>query len=320
MDEDDFDKELEQLIKDAMDERDEETNDDRETGDTGEESGSTEETDEQDESEEDDTGTSGDGDEDEHQESNEESTTVNFKPIEVEVSGVKVTINSEEEMLAYVKKGASTFNVEEDRFSEEKTILEQGKISTDDLKLLVDAKNGSKEALALLARKANIDILDVESEMADSYTQQTQYQVESDVDKVANEILSNETLTSEFRRVSNALPKDFMSEITSNAKDLKAFSGHIESGIAQKIIPLAINSQIVNGGSFMDNYNKIGFAMSQKKEQPEVKREVGQREQDLRKRASSGNGHNNSSNVNQSKDIWDMSDEDFNNLDLSKLK
>jgi hypothetical protein len=320
MDEDNFDEELEQLIKDAMDERDEGTDDDGETGDIGEGSGSTEEDDGQDESEEDDTGTSGDGDEDEHQESDEENTTVNFKPIEVDVSGVKVTINSEEEMLAYIRKGASTFTKEPEKFVEEKTILEQGNVSASDLKLLVDAKNGSKEALALLARKANIDILDVESEMADAYTQQAQYHIETDVDKVANEILSNETLATEFRKVSSALPKDFMNEITSNAQDLKAFSGHIESGIAQKIIPLAINSQIVNGGNFMENYNRIGLELSQKKAQPEVKREVGQREQELRKRASSGTGHNNSSNANSGKDIWDMSDEDFNNLDLSRIK
>lgn len=323
MDEDNFDEELEQLIKDAMDERDEGLKDDEDTGRSNEEdrdSGKEDLDNGKDESEEDDSGTNSNGDEDEHKESTEEKPTVTFEPIEVEVSGHKVTINSKEEMLAYIKKGASTFNKEPETFVEEKTILEQGQLSADDLKLLVDAKNGSKEALALLARRSNIDILDVESEMADAYKQQTQYQVETDVDKVANEILSNETLATEFRKVSSALPKDFMSEITSNAKDLKAFSGHIESGIAQKIIPLAINSQIVNGGSFMDNYNKIGFAMSQQK--PEVKQErtVSEREADLRKRAFSGTGHNNQSASNSSKDIWDMSEEDFNNIDLSKLK
>lgn len=317
MEDEDFDKELESLIKDAMDERDENTDDDAGLDDTNNETG---DTDENIDEEDNDNGTSGDGDEEFNQESDEEDSRVSFKPIEIDVAGVKVTINSEEEMLAYVRKGASTYNKEPDNFVEEKTILEQGNVSANDLKLLVDAKNGSKEALALLARKANIDILDVESEMADAYTQQTQYNIETDVDKVANEILSNEKLATEFRRVSSALPKDFISEVTSNAKDLKAFSGHIESGIAQKIIPLAINAQIVNGGSFIDNYNKIGFAMSQTKAQPEAKREVGKREQELRKRASSGTGHNNSSNTNSGKDIWDMSDEDFNNLDLSKIK
>ena len=163
MEEDEFDKELENLIKDAMDERDSELDD--ESGNSGEETRE----DGEDESEEDNSGIDGDRNEDDNQEGNEKDS-VDFEPIEVEVSGVKVVINSKEEMLAYVKKGASTFNVEQDRFTEEKTILEQGKISADDLKLLVDAKNGSKEALALLARKANIDILDVESEMADSYT------------------------------------------------------------------------------------------------------------------------------------------------------
>jgi hypothetical protein len=319
MDED-FDKELEELIKDAMDERDEGLEDDGSTGKESGESGEGSEGDSKEESEEDNSRSSGDGNEDEHQEANEQTQKLDFEPIEVEVAGVKVTINSKEEMLAYIKKGASTFNTEPEKFTEEKVILEQGKVSAEDLKLLVDAKNGSKEALALLARKANIDILDVESEMADDYTQQTQYYQQSEVDKVADEILSDTELASEFKRVASALPQDFMSEVTSNARDLKAFSGHIKSGIAQEVIPLAINSQIVNGGTFLENYNKIGQALAMKKAQPEVKREVGQREQEFRKRASSGSGHNSQSVGNSGKDIWDMSDEDFDNLDLSSLK
>jgi hypothetical protein len=314
--EEDLDKELEQLIKDAMDERDEGDDDAGNTEDESEqdsESG-TEQT------EEDDTGSSGDGDEDEHQDADEEELKSDFKPIELDIAGIKVTISSEEEMLAYVRKGASTFNKDESKFKEEKMIIEQAGLTPELLKLVAEAKNGSKEALALLARKSNIDILDVENEMADSYKQQTQYQMQTEVDTVANEILSNPELASEFRRLASVVPADFMAEITGNARDLKAFSKHIESGIAKEVIPMAINSQIVNGGTFLENYNKVGLALSQKKAQPEVKREVGQREQELRKRASSGQGNNHQSSSNSGADIWDMSDEDFENLDLSKLK
>lgn len=322
MEEDNFDEELEKLIKDAMDEREEIENDGR-NEDDGEEnsnSGESDEGDHENESEEDSYRTERDGDEDKNQTNDETDVKSTFKPIEVDVSGVKVTINSEEEMLAFVKKGASTFNKEQESFVEEKTIIEQGRISAEDLKLLVDAKNGSKEAIALLAKKANIDILDVEAEMADSYKQQTQYQIQTEVDKVADEILSDTELASEFRKVIGILPSDFVNEVTTNARDLKAFAGHIKNGMAQKVIPMAITSQIVNGGTFLENYNKVGMELAQKEQQPKQERNVGEREQNLRKRASSGTGHNDSKTTNSSKDIWEMSDEEFENLDLSKLK
>jgi len=319
---DEFEEETERLLQEALKEQEDDGTDDGRTNeeddDSGEEDNDSRES--EDDSEEDDSGTSGNGDEDENQGSNEEKSKLDFEPIEVEVSGHKVTITSKEEMLAYIKAGASSFNKEPEKYSEEKTIISQAGLSADDLKLIAEAKDGSKEAIALIAKKAGVDILDVENEMAESYKQQKEYHQQSEVDVVADEILKDETHANEFRKISATLPNDFMDEITSNAKDLKAFSNHIRSGIAQKVIPLAINSQMVNGGTFLENYNKVGFALSQQKQEPEKKREVGEREKDLRKRASSGKGNNHQSQSTSDQDIWDMSDEDFDKLDLSKLK
>jgi len=319
---DEFEEETERLLQEALKEQEDDGTDDGRTNeeddDSGEEDNDSRES--EDDSEEDDSGTSGNGDEDENQGSNEEKSKLDFEPIEVEVSGHKVTITSKEEMLAYIKAGASSFNKEPEKYSEEKTIISQAGLSADDLKLIAEAKAGSKEAIALIAKKAGVDILDVENEMAESYKQQKEYHQQSEVDVVADEILKDETHANEFRKISATLPNDFMDEITSNAKDLKAFSNHIRSGIAQKVIPLAINSQMVNGGTFLENYNKVGFALSQQKQEPEKKREVGEREKDLRKRASSGKGNNHQSQSTSDQDIWDMSDEDFDKLDLSKLK
>jgi len=317
---DEFEEETQRLLEEALKEQEDDDGEDdlgkdSETGNENDEDGESDE-----DSEEDDTGTGGDGNEDEHQGDNEEESKLDFEPIEVEVSGHKVIISSKEEMLAYIKAGASSFNKEPERYVEEKSIISQAGLSADDLKLIAEAKAGSKEAIALIAKRAGVDILDVENEMAESYKQQKEYHQQSEVDVVADEILKDETHANDFRKISGTLPKDFMDEITSNAKDLKAFSNHIKSGIAQKVIPLAINSQIVNGGTFLENYNKIGFALSQQKQEPEKKREVGEREKELRKRASSGKGNNHQTQSTSDKDIWDMSDEEFDKLDLSKLK
>ncbi len=325
---DEFETETQRLMEEALKEREDDSDDEYTTDDDGTEgtdngdkdSESDESTEEENE---DDNGDSGDGHEDESTNAEEERSELDFEPIEVEVAGHKVTITSKEEMLAYIRKGASSFEAKPETLQEEKLVIEQGKLSADDLKLLVDARNGSKEALAKIAKNANIDLLDVDNEMADSYTQQQEYFRQSEVDIVADEILKDEVHATDFRNIAKTLPQSFMDEITSNAKDLKAFSGHIKSGIAQKVIPMAINSQIVNGGTFLENYNRVGQAMNQQTKQPEQKREIGQREADLRKRASSGTGHNHQSDKFSGKDVWDMSDEEFDKLsssDISKLR
>lgn len=317
MDED-FDKETERMLEEALKEiedesdidEEEENEEDDESEQQGNENGDSEE--------ENDNGSSGDGHEDEHKTESEEK----FSPIEVEVAGHKITINSKEEMLAYIKRGASTFEKKPETFVEEKTILEQAGLTADDLKLIADAKAGSKEAIALIAKRAGVDILDVENEMADAYKQQTQYYVSTDVDEIAREILNDAEHASEFKKIASSLPADFMQEVTSNAKDLKAFSSHIKSGIAQKVIPLAINAQIVNGGSFIDNYNKIGLELMTKEQtkQQEKTREQSDRVKEMRKRAGSGGGETPQKKELSGEDIWEMSDEEFSKLDVSKLK
>lgn len=301
-----FSKETDRLLEEALLEREAEN----ETEEESEEEINEEETEEE-SNEETETKT--------EENDEKEETKSTFKPIEIEVNGIKVNIDSEEAMLAYVKEGAKNFKKEDSNLKEEETIIKQGNLSAEDLKLIVDAKNGSKEAIALIAKRAGVDILDVEEEMANNYRQQQEYYQQTEVDTVVNKILEDETHAAEFRRIAKALPTDFINEVTSNAKDLQSFSNHIKSGIAQQVIPLAINSQMINGGSFIDNYNKVGYEMSQKQANKQV-RTVSEKEEKLRKMASSGSGHNTTVKKNSTEDIWNMSDEDFAKLDYSKLK
>lgn len=307
-------EELEALEREALEERDSEPEEIEEDGTTKEEPEPTET--------KDDTGDDSDRYEDkptdgeeEKPEVEEEEVKPEFTPIEIEVGGHKVKITSQEDLMAYVTKGAESFNKKEDKFVNEKTILEQGQLTADDLKLLVDAKNGSKEAIAKLAELGKVDVLDLEAEMASQYKNQFQPYIESDVDKVAGEILADAEHATNFRNISNSLPRDFMNAISSNAEALKNFSGHIKSGLAQEVIPMAITAQMRYGGSFMDHYVDIGQKVSASKTaKAEVKpaRSMSAEEISMRQRASAKSGSNTESRKdNSADDVWALSDAEF---------
>lgn len=300
-------EELAELEREAMEERDSET-DEAEEEVVGSEDEESEQTDTEAEDVVEDEST-------DEQEVIEEEVEPEFTPIEIEVGGHKVKITSQEDLMAYVTKGAESFSKKEDKFTNEKTILEQGNLTSDDLKLLIDAKNGSKEAIAKLAELGKVDVFDLDSEMASQYKGQFEPYIESDVDKVANEILADVEHATTFRNISNNLPRDFMNAVSSNAEALKNFSGHIKSGLAQEVIPMAITAQMRYGGSFMDHYVDIGQKISASKTaQAEVKpaRSMSAEEISMRQRASAKTGsHVETKKDNSAEDIWNLSDAEF---------
>jgi hypothetical protein len=297
-------EELAELEREAMEERDLETDDiaeeDTESKDEESEQTETEDVVEEEESTD---------------EKEEPEVKPEFTPIEIEVGGHKVKITSQEDLMAYVTKGAESFSKKEDKFVNEKTILEQGQLTADDLKLLVDAKNGSKEAIAKLAEIGKVDVFDLDSEMASQYKGQFEPYIESDVDKVANEILADVEHATTFRNISNNLPRDFMNAVSSNAEALKNFSGHIKSGLAQEVIPMAITAQMRYGGSFMDHYVDIGQKVSAgktAKEEAKPTRSMSAEEISMRQRASAKTGsHVETKKDNSAEDIWNLSDAEF---------
>ena len=319
------DLELERLIAEMESERDEEQ--EEEIDDSEEEESKDEEvSDEEDSEETDDNGDneeepdegSEEGEEDnvdEDEELDDDSDDNNiesFQPVTLDVNGTEVTVTNVEDLVAYARKGASVLNQAETHV-EEKLIIDQGKLSGDDLKLLVDAKNGSKEAIAKLAQLGNVDTVDIEDEDAGNYKSQFQTTQVSEVDKVANEISQDADLVDTFQRVSKALPQDFTQKLMSDAGMLKDFARHVKDGIAQEIIPQAMTAQLRDGGSFMDAYTKVGQTImeskSQKTEQPQG-RQVSEKAQKLRQKATSTKKMKPKGKVGGN-DIWDLPQADF---------
>lgn len=248
---------------------------------------------------------------------------LDFKPIEIEIAGQKIVLNSEEELRAMLSKGAESLAKQDNSLSLEKTIIEQGKITADDLKLLIDAKNGDKKAIAKLAANSKIDILEVDAEDADKYVPTFQPTVISDTEKVAREIASDVEHAEVFTKIASGLPMDFKQAIMSNANDLKTFSQHIKSGLAQKIIPEAIKLTYTEGISFSDAYVKVGTELYTKQQEPKkAERTLTDREKELRKKASEqGNNQGNGSKKKLTvDDIANMPLEEFEKLTAEDLE
>ena len=282
--------------------------------------------DEQDNDLEDDIEEEDDNSEDEQEEEvdkQEEEIKPDFKPIEFEIAGQKIVLNSEEELKAMLSKGAESISKQDKSLELESEIIKQGKITADDLKLLIDAKNGDAKAIAKLAKNSNINILDIDEDDADSYVPTYAPNIVSDVEKVAREISADTEHAAQFKSIASNLPNDFKTAIMSNANDLKVFSEHIKTGLAQKIIPEAMKLVYTKGMSFSDAYIAVGSEMVKVKEQPkQEERILTDREKELRKKASeSGNNQSNSGKKTLTvDDIANMSDEDFEKLTAADLE
>ena len=222
-----------------------------------------------------------------------------------------------EQLMMYAQRGADNFNTEKKTESESDIVMKQAGLTAEDLKLYAEAKGGSKEAIAQIAKLNGVDIMDVESEMADKYQQSQQYHVPTEMDGVIKDISSDPELAVNFKgtveQIRSAGP-EFIKIISENPNALKDFSGHVKSGIAQEIIPKAIHAMNTQGGTFSENYARIGKALSESKQTTKTVKEtrtVSKREEQMRKKASAGNSGKSKHSKSSDEDVFDMSAEEF---------
>ena len=247
---------------------------------------------------------------------------VDFEPMTVKVNGYDIEIKSQEELMAFVQKGADTFNQKPESHTQEKAIIDQGKLSNEDLTLMIDAKNGDMNAIAKIAEMAGIDPFDVEKKMSEEYKPTFEATQPGEIDKAANEIVADTALLETYQRVRDNVPDDFMSKIEGDATLLRNFGRHLKSGFAQEVIPQAIAEQIKNGGNFFDAYSRVGQAMANAKadtetkttEKKEIKQErvMTDREKGMREKIADQKEENHTpGSEDTAKAIWQLSDEEF---------
>jgi len=251
------------------------------------------------------------------------------KPIPIKARGMEFNIGTEKELIDLAHKGFDYFKKTQELAEWRKSIdvLTESGMTLEELQRFADLKTGNKEAVSATLNAYGIDPYTIEESDAASYQPNQMYSdTPVEVERVAEEIRSNPDHADHFKRVAATLPDDFVNEVASNANLLAHFSDHVKRGLAEKIIPEAIKSQIINGGSFMDNYSRIGEAMvaqEQKVDKAPEKEErpaMSNRERELRQKASSPRRANNKPSFKQDADsIWDLSDEEFNALSSSDV-
>ena len=264
-------------------------------------------------------------DENNHQDENkidEENNKVKeFEPVEFEYSGHKIKVESQDELIAMLRKSAELQTNFKPKTKEE-LALEQAGLSAEDIALYIDAKNGDKNALAKIATLGKIDLLDVSEEDATAYTKKFNIVEPNDAEIIAQSIVNDKQLFETFTRVTSGLPKHFIQAVTSNGKDLATFKEQIQSGLAQEIIPQALKLTY-QGVDFIDAYVRVGTKImserasntdSQQQQQPQD-RTISDREKNLRKIANDKNSGSQKTNKNvEADDVWNMSDADFEKL------
>jgi len=253
------------------------------------------------------------------------------KPIPIKARGMEFNIGTEKELIDLAHKGFDYFKKTQELAEWRKSIdvLSKSGMTLDELQRFADLKGGDKDAVAATLEAYGVDPIYVESEDAKNYQPSKMHSdMPVEIEQIAEDIRSNPEHAEHFKRVSQTLPDDFVNEVASNANLLAHFSDHVKRGLAEKVIPEAIKAQMLNGGRFMDHYSRIGNAMSEQ-EQPvpaeapvvEEREPMSNRERELRSKASSPRrGTPKPSFKADADSIWDLSDEEFNNLSIADLE
>ncbi len=250
--------------------------------------------------------------------SNNNDNDTSFESFEVTVGNTVVKIDSKEDMIKLAQRGLDVKEAEPKSVFQE--MAEQGNLSTDDLTLLIDAKNGDANAIARLAEVSGVN-LNEDAMAADEYQSNFQVQQETDIDRVAGAIMKDEAHANAFRETVSRVPKSFAEQISSDAGMLQAFSNHIRSGLAEQAIAQATVQVAKDGGDFFQAYATAGRALAEagSKTKNTEDRNMSDAEKNMRKRANQ-KGNSNKTKKSDANDIWDMSDEDFEKERHSLMK
>ena len=231
--------------------------------------------------------------------------------VTVNVNGTEIKLETPEEIQRYIENISAASHGSK---SKEQQLLEQSGLSEEEIALMVDIKNGNKAAAKTLLQSSNIDA-DELTYLEDEYIRGFDPRYDTDVDVIANEIAAQPGLTEKIQSIATRLDDDFVAEITSNAGALKNFARHVDTGLADEILPKAIKEQALNGGSLIEHYSRIGQEIAQSyKPQEKPKRNVNPKAEQLKKRAVKKGTKSKGRGEPTSDDVWNLSPEDFEKM------
>ena len=193
---------------------------------------------------------------------------------------------------------------------------EENGISLEDMQQLIDAKAGSKEAVANIAKKSNVDVFDLDNDMAENYKQepiQMPEVVDPRLDTMANEILSNDSYRDSFQKWFPTMPEDIQQAVTGNPDVLRGVQEDLQSGIFEPAMEQAYKYQRINGMDFSNAYTKAKHEINtMNADTPQKPISRGDRQRASSSRSNSAGTTSNRGGYNAGV-ISDMADDDFLN-------
>ena len=191
---------------------------------------------------------------------------------------------------------------------------EENGITLEDIQQMALAKGGNKDAISNIAKGANIDVFDLDNDMADDYKPepvQVPQQADPMLDTIANEILADESAKESFQKWFPTMPQDIQEQVMGNSQVLRGVQEDINSGVFDKAMDQAYKYQRVDGMDFGSAYtrakNEVRTIMGETPSSPPVSRGERVRASGSRPTASTQVNRNGyAEGV-----ISDMNDEDF---------
>ncbi len=102
--------------------------------------------------------------------------------------------------------------------------------------------------------------------------------VESDtatheVEQIASDILGS-SYASDFKEIVQSMPAEVSKQLGEDPAMLKGLAADVESGLAQRIMPMAQRYMDINGLPFIDAYVKAGRQLDQQQSSPKVSKDT----------------------------------------------
>jgi len=200
-------------------------------------------------------------------------------------------------------------------------LMSENNLTTDDLNLLIEAKNGNKEALGKLLANAKLDPLDVETEGKEEYTPKD-YSKEVpnvEMEQIKNTILSDTTNAPIVETALQSMPEDMYELVSANSNSMGALYKDVQQGVYQKVMPEVIKQQSLYGKTepTLQTYLKVAAKFGENKQevkQPEPTKVVENKQELNTKRKNAGTTVQSKKTPKESfikEDLDGMSDEDF---------
>ena len=219
-------------------------------------------------------------------------------PVVLKRKGKLLDITSMDELKSLAERGLDS-TIKNQELAGHRDMIETLKtnsISMEDINLLANAKNGSLEALKQLQSQYSATS---EVDVQDMTTDATQSEIRAIAEKADNSPYANDFVT-----VLGAIDAPTLAEFKQYPEALELLRGEVENGNAIKYLPQVEKAMAVHNMDFVSAYEKV----SGEAKASNTKRKATADSLSSAPRATSSNRNSGS------KDVWQMSSDDWNSL------